>query len=184
MYLLIPFISAIIFFQDDFKWRTVKTSDDLSTFQFELPENFISMSETDSRQKYESYRKSIAQFTTYDRQTDFGINRSFSKFASDDIDLLSQFFKASIMNLYSEVNFIREEITEINGRKFAVFEFESTVRDTNKSFRTEKAISKYVYVQYTLIEENTIVFNFQTPLAFKDAYRETATRIMESVKIR
>ncbi|MEM7550607.1 MAG: hypothetical protein AAF363_13075 [Bacteroidota bacterium] len=179
--LILIFLS--LFLQSE-KLVKQKIQDAENTFTFSIPEDFIAMSEADRQQKLQSYRKSVAAYSSYDRQTDFGVNRAFSRFPGNDIELLSQFYKSSIYNLYTKVEMINEEIKEINGRKFAVFEFNSYVSDEEKTFGSAEVIAKYVYVQYTVVDDNTIVCNFQCPLYFKDKWQETASEMMNSISIK
>jgi hypothetical protein len=167
-----------------YNWEKQKVQDALNTFTFEIPDSFFLMSEADKSSKVESYRKSIVSYTSMDRQTDFGINRAFSRFRYEDLELVRQFYRASLLNLYTNANFIQDEILEINGRKYAVFELDTSVSDEDRVFGEGRTIKKYVYVMYTVVDNNTIVVNFQAPLFQKATYRKIADSIMKSLQIK
>ena len=96
---------------------------------------------------------------------------------------MKSFYKSTIMGLYDEVQFINEDIREINGRNFAVFEFLSTVVDEEGTTINPGAISKFVRIQYTIVESKTVLFNFSCPARQKDRWAPIAKEILESVKI-
>jgi hypothetical protein len=176
--IMIPFASLAQ------QMEKVKVADALNTFQFEIPVDFFQMSEADKSAKLESYRRSIAAYTDRNRETDFGINRAFSKFQEEDLSLLQEFYRSTIMNLYNVVSFEQDTIREINGRRFVVFEFDSEVNDDERTFSRGQKIQKYAYVMYTIVNDNTVVLNFQSPLREKRRWKDTARQIMNSVVIK
>ena len=73
--------------------------------------------------RYASSRIPIAMFTSQDAKIDFGINETATNWGSDDIEILLSFYKASISNLYSQVDFVQSQISTVDHRSFIVFEF-------------------------------------------------------------
>ena len=87
------------------------------------------------------------------------------------------------MGLYDEVQFITEKIQEINGRNYVVFEFLSKVNDTEGTTIDQSSISKFIRIQYTIVNYKTVLFNFSCPARVKDKWAPIAKESLESVKI-
>lgn len=149
-----------------------------------LPRSFIPVPENMIDQKYLSARKPIAAYTSEDQSADLGINTSNARWQADDLPMLQSFYRSSIMALYDEVNFLKEDIAKINGKDFAVFEFVSLVRPAENALATQRPIRKYTYIQYTLHNGKTYVFNFNCPAEQQSQWQETASTIMQSVRIK
>lgn len=148
-----------------------------------MPEGFGPMTEADLNNKYETYRYPLAMYSDQGRMVDFGINRSFTTWQEGDILLVRDFYKASLFNMYTEVEIIQEEIREVNGRKYAIFEFVGRVKDEAKTFRNNKVVAKYIYIMYTIYEGNSIVVNFNAPEYVKEQWQPVAREMMESFKL-
>ena len=148
----------------------------------ELPETFYLMPFEDGKQRVASYRKPTALYSDQDRLVEFGVNKSFSKWYSDDLELLQSFVKASLLNLYSNVEMLNEEIVDVNGRRFIIFEFDSKVAGPADSNLTP--IKKYTLLYYTLYNGQTILFNFSVHFYEKDYWQPIAQSIMSSIKIK
>ena len=86
------------------------------------------------------------------------------------------------MGLYDEVQFITENIQEINGRNYVVFEFLSKVNDTEGTTIDQSSISKFIRIQYTIVNYKTVLFNFSCPARVKDKWALIAKESLESVK--
>jgi hypothetical protein len=146
-----------------------------------VPNNFIPMTDEDKAQRYESSRLPIALYSDEDRLVDFGVNRSFSIWQESDLDLMLEFYEASIIELYDKVEFDKMGIEEVNGRQFVVFEFESVVYPENDFQRN---IAKYTYLMYTLNKGTTYLFNFTCEKSVKNLWQGTAREMMSSIKIK
>ncbi len=149
----------------------------------DLPESFILMSRAERINKYVSSGEPLVMYTSKDRNIDFGVNLTNMGWASDDLELLKQFYISGIRNLYTEVEFFQQEVREINGRDFIVLEFVSKVTDEDNVFGGSGSTSKYTYIQYTLLNNQVMLFNFSAPAFFRDRWQQTARQMMESVKI-
>jgi len=176
--LLLAFIGFSI---EDTDLKKVTIADDISVL---LPESFTVLSEQEINDKYISYRKPLAIYSDPSRRVDFGVNVSVTSWGSDDLDLMKQFFRSNILNLYDEVEFVKEEVQEINGISYAVFEFISQVNPDKNSFRANNAVKKYTYVQYALVNGKTLLFNFTAPFMIKDRWEGIAQEVMQSVKVK
>jgi hypothetical protein len=138
-----------------------------------LPKDFVAMSEDDIAQKYPSTKKPLAMFTSLDRTVDFGLNVSKSELGGNDLKLLQKLYKATIIDLYSNVTFIKEGIELVNNRNFIVFEFVSEADQTKK----------YTYLQYAVIGHRVYIFNFTTGAEVKEKWQPIANLIMRSINI-
>lgn len=152
----------------------------------ELPQSFRPMSEALLQEKYLAARRPLAAYTDPNRQVAFGLNVSNTRWQAGDLAMLKDFFRASLLELYDEVNFIKEEIEEIDGQSFAVFEFVSVVRpgEDEMSVINQKPIRQYTYIQYTIHDQKTWIFDFSVPARAQDEWQETAQEMMSSVRMK
>jgi hypothetical protein len=97
--------------------------------------------------RYASSRIPIAMFTTLDGRADLGINQTATQWGPNDIDMLLDFYKASIANLYSQIDFIQSKIIRVDDRQFIVFEFLGEVVDQSL-LGGVSSIKKYNYNFY------------------------------------
>ena len=156
-----------------------------SGISLKLPESFQPMPEEEIARKYVSTRKPVAVFMSADRQADFGINISITQWSPSDLPIMKDFYKATIMELHSDVKFIREEIVNVNGKDYAVLEFTSLVKDEDNTLGTTKPpVQKYNYIQYTIFDQKTFVYNFNCPANQKDRFQDLAQQIMSSIEMK
>jgi len=149
-----------------------------------VPADFIEMDAQDASRLALSYRKSMAQYTSADRTVTLSVNRSFSRWGQGDITMLKDFYKASLMALFDTTDMIREAVETINGRQYAVFEFTSTVKDTGEEvIRRRSNVEKYNYIQYTIVDNNNMVFSFQAPANGSAVWHAPVKKMMRSVEI-
>ena len=179
--LILISITFFSFTADNEKLVKTKVTDNITV---DLPVSFQQMSEQDINSKYISYRKPLALYTSENKKADFGVNVSLTQWNSNDLDLMKRFFKSSIANLYDKVDFLKEDIEEINNIRYAVFEIISTVNPDENAILSKGAIQKYSYLQYAIVNEKTILFNFTCPLNEKERWQSTVKDIMNSVKVK
>lgn len=146
-----------------------------------IPEDFIPMTQEDMQQRYSSHRLPLALYTDPQRIIDFGVNRSYSVWQEDDLEMLKEFYQASIIDLYDTVSLIDSGIKTVNKHDFVFFEFESSVYPENDF---QKSISKYTYLMYGLSGGTTFLFNFTCPRYLKDEWQGTAREMMNKVKLK
>ena len=151
---------------------------------FGLPESMHPMTDDDIAMKYVSYRNAMGWFTDESRVADFVINNSITSWPEEDLELMSKMYKGSYYNLYDRIDMISEEIIEINERRFAVFEFISTIRGDQNSMVATGNISKYTYVGYTIVKNKVFVFTFNCPANLQNEWKSKAHSIMRSVKVK
>jgi len=149
-----------------------------------IPSDFIEMGEKDMWQRSSSYRRAMALYTDENRIAELGVNHAFARWEEGDIRMLQNIYKASIEQIFDEVIFSKEEIKNVNGRDFAVFEFVSKIKGDPDSIGQSNSIIKYYYIQYAIVDGGTIVFNFSCQNYAKDEWQDAANSIMSSVKIK
>ena len=167
--IILLFISLLGISADGPKMAKMKITEGVSA---SLPKDFVAMSDDDIAQKYPSTKKPLAMFTSLDRTVDFGLNVSKSTLGGD-YPVLQKLYKATLYDLYSDIKFIQEGITNINGRDFIVFEFTSAA-DGNR---------KYTYLQYTAIANRVYIFNFTCGAEKKEIWQPIAKLIMNSINM-
>lgn len=155
-----------------------KLADNISV---KIPEDFYPMTDEDKAQRYESARLPIALYTDEDRLADFGVNRSYSTWQQGDLNLIQEFYQASIMELYDKVKFINKGVTNVNKHDFVFFEFESVVYPENDF---QGNIAKYTYLMYAIEDGTTYLFNFTCEISARNQYQSTAKNIMGSIKLK
>lgn len=172
---------AILFFSVSVQAQKLVKTKLATNISLKVPENFTPMTDEDKLQRYESSRLPIALYTDPDRMAELGINRAYSIWQEGDIAMMQEFYEASITELYDKVDFLKKEITNVNGHDFVIFEFESVVYPENKFQRN---ITKYTYLMYALNDGTTYLFNFTCEKATKSQWLNTAHKIMASVKLK
>ncbi|MEO1654150.1 MAG: hypothetical protein AAFU64_11425 [Bacteroidota bacterium] len=173
------------------KLNKVKINEAISV---SLPSSFEVMDEVLYSRKYGAYRPPIAIYTSNREEADFGINesvnRSLQAFASsdwkmEDMQMIKGVYKASIAGVHSEVDFIQDDIREINGRSYIVLELVGTVRDEDKAVSFNRSAKRqYYYMQYTVYNGKILIFNFNCPGALKQRWQATARQVMDSIKVK
>ena len=149
-----------------------------------VPASFETMARADRISRYVSARDPLAMFTNKDRTIDLGINATLNKWEAGNLEIVKDFYKAGILNLFTEVNFIQEDIRKIGDRQFVVFEFLSKISDENNTFGSGSSLSKYTYIQYTIYDDKVLLFNFTAPARLRNVWAEPAKEMMESVRIK
>ncbi|RDC65243.1 hypothetical protein [Adhaeribacter pallidiroseus] len=162
------------------KLKPVKIAKNITT---SLPSDFGIMPDELIASRYPAQRKPIAAYTGFNGQIDLVVTEKPSTFSKKDLPLLQKFYKPAILSMYSEVAFIREEVSTINGREFLIFEFVSAVKDDEKKKHKLAPIRKYTIVQYTIENDKLLIFTFNCPAALKPEWQATANKMMRSVKI-
>lgn len=152
--------------------------------QVSLPAAFLPMNEDMLSQRYLSARKPLAAFTNENQLVDFTVSTSNTRWGVDDLPILKDFYRANLMELYDEVEFSRAEIEEINKQPYVVFEFTSVVRPEENAMSMQQPVRKYTRIQYTVYNNETLVFNFSCPQMRQQEWEPTARNIMQSIKLK
>lgn len=168
-------------FQQPVKLTKTKISDEISA---RLPENFQPVSQEELRTKHVSSRPPIALYTTPDKQVDFSVNVSVNQWQHFDLPLIKDFYKASLSTLFSDLELLKEETTEINNHPAALFEFVGTVEGEEGTVRRTASISKYHYVAYVLVNGKVAVFTLTAPAGQQQEWSSVGEEIMQSIRIK
>jgi hypothetical protein len=147
-----------------------------------IPDDFTVMPDEGIATKYPAARKPLGVYTSPNGQVDFSISEKQSTFSEKDLPLLKDIYKASLLNTYSQLQFIRQEIKPINKQNMIVFEFVSTVKDENPN-SNKAAMKKYSIAQYYVNKGKVTIFTFNAPAALKDKWDVTANKMMNSIKL-
>lgn len=179
---IICLLLTLFFLQDDYgKPVKTKVADGITMM---LPETLHPMSEQDLAAKYISHRMPLAAYTSPDRRADLTVNTANTAWQEADVGLMHNFYKASIVNLFTEVDFIKEETAHINDKAFSVFEFISVLEGDENSFTNRQAVETYNYIAYTIVNGQAMVFSFNASASQKDQWQHTAHEMMQSIKIK
>ena len=179
--LLLILVPAFAAQSQQAKLEKVQISDEINLM---VPAEFIPMGPQDIRNKFISYREPLAGFTSEDRSVDLVVNVSKTPWSNQDMDLLRDFNENNIRNFFDQVEFLTNELREINGRKYAVFEFTSTVKGDPNSLRNKTPVNDYRYMLYTVEDFEVYVFTFYCPLRLKSYWQTTAGEIMSTIQFK
>ncbi len=176
--LLLSFLGLLLFGQE--RLETVKVNDKIS---LKIPESFNSMTDGERVNKFVSSKTPLGMYTSEDRTIDLGINTNVMPWIPGDEEKLRSFYKGTYETLFTEVEYFQDTIKEINGKKFIVFEFLSTLVEDNAISGT-KTSRYYSYIQYTSYNNQILLFNFGCKPSQMRTWQPVAKKIMESVKVR
>lgn len=156
-----------------------------------LPSDFSPLPDEGIARKYPASTKPLAVYSSPNGQIDFSVNQKGSQFRPQDLNMLREFYKASLVERFSKVDFIRQEVTSVKGRDYLVFEYVSSLADDRQG-GTLAPVQKYSIIQYTIIENDPttvrdnqlLVFSFHAPFNMKNDWQQAAREMMGSVNIK
>ena len=149
----------------------------------QIPDDFFSLTDKQRMEQVYSSKVPLAMYANESQEATLGINYNIMQWTEKDTELVYGFYKASISNLFDEIEFIQDEIRIINGREFIIFEFLGTIKNDNQ-FSTKAAQKNYSYIQYTSWKGQVLLFNFSCKARFKNQWELVAKEVMESVVIK
>ena len=123
----------------------------------------------------------LAIYLSSDGQTELTLNISQLRWTEADMELLSQFYKANILNLYDQVDLVQEGIESINDRDFIVFEFSGAIVDEANAFSGSSQRSDYTYILYTIVPEGVLIFRFTCPIGRMNYWKNAVSEMMKSI---
>ena len=177
-FLAILLIAGVAFAQP--KLKKVNINKELSVM---LPQDFSPMPDDGIARQYPATTKPLAVYTSPNGQIDFSVTQKISQFRSQDLKMMREFYKAALMERHSKIDFIRDEVTQIKGKDFIVFEYVSSVED-ERGASNLKPVQKYSIVQYTISGNQMMIFTFHAPFMLKNEWQQPAREIMGSIKIK
>lgn len=157
-----------------------KVSDIIS---IKVPTEFYTMEMQEARLKFVTAKAPLAVFSDANRSADISINYSSSVWEGD-LSVLKEFYKANLFTLYDTVNIVRDEITEIGGKRFISLEFDSSVYGAEGGFRGNQSVSKHIWINYTLYDRRVLIFSVSVPKSEKSSWEDMALEVLSSVRIK
>lgn len=148
-----------------------------------LPRDFMPMPDDGIARKYPAANKPIAVYSSPNGQVDFSMAQKRSQFGQQDLNMLRDVYKASLMERFTKVDFIRDEVTSINGRDYIVFEFVSVMADERNATHLSP-VHKYSIMHYTIQGNQLMIFSMHAPFTLKNQWQNTAREIMGSVRVK
>ena len=163
------------------KFVRVNTTNEIS---LRIPKDFILLPDNAVFERHGHYRAPVAFYTDPTGEIDLSISQNVSRWRQGDIAIYKDFYKANILSLYDDVEFDKEEIKHVRGQQFAVFEFVSTLRDDEKSFRGPTVLRKYTYIMYTVYNGTTLIYNFTSDAKTRNQWSSVVGEIMEGIALK
>ncbi|WP_255481309.1 hypothetical protein [Pontibacter sp. Tf4] len=148
-----------------------------------LPKDFTPMSDDDIAREYPATTKPLAVYTSPDGNIDFSLTQKRTTFRERDLTMLREFYKANLVETFTNIDFIRQEVTAIDGKQFIVFEFVSNLADTRGASNL-KPVQKYSIIMYTITGNQLQIYTLHIPFQLKNQWQDTAREIMGSVNIK
>ncbi len=164
------------------KLSTIKL-DSKEKISFRLPNDFILMGDQDRMKQVYSSKIPVAVFSNETQEVIFSINYNEMQWTEKDTELVYDFYNASVNNLFDKMEFIQNEIKEINGRTYIVFEVVGSIVENNH-FLSKGVKKRYAYIQYTSWNNQVLLFSFSCNERLKEKWEEEAQKIMGSIKIK
>lgn len=166
---------------DQPKLTKIKVSQDITV---SVPNDWRPMDDLDFRERYPSVRAPLAAYTNNDRNTDFSVNISATRWPDANLELASKFFKSSLTNTFDRITFIDEGIREVNGKSYVFFEFESRINGNKNQLGNADPVLKYTYLQYLVQPQRTLVFSFNCSRRDREAWEATARSMMKNIRVK
>ncbi len=153
-----------------------------------LPKEFRKLTGQEITKRYLSYRQQpLAMFVDAQNEVELVVNESKAMFDGNDVAMMKDFYKANVRSLYTKVNFWKEEIVTVGGRKAVVLEFSSEAAEKNKP-----TIKKYTYAQYVVRPRKVRgevlggyveVFTFTCDEKNRSKWQAVAKKVMETARV-
>ncbi|WKN46145.1 hypothetical protein [Tunicatimonas pelagia] len=176
------FVAAISSFRSvEDTFVRVDISEEISV---SLPESFKVMTADQMQQKFLSARPPLAAYTSANQVADFSVSAANTRWRADDLPMLKDFYRSSLLELYDEVDFIEEGIREVDKTQVAFFEFTSVVKQDEDAITPKPPVHRYTYAQYTIRQNKALVFTFSCPRQRQSQWQPIAQKVMESVKLK
>lgn len=122
-------------------------------------------------------------YTSEDRTVDFGINTNVMQWIEGDEEKLRSFYKGTYETMFSKVEYLQDTIKMINGKKFIVFEFISSLTEEN-AFSGTQTSKYYSYIQYTSYKGQILLFNFGCKPRQMNTWQPIVYKMMESILVK
>ncbi|MCX2744370.1 hypothetical protein OO013_10860 [Mangrovivirga sp. M17] len=179
--ILFFFSVGISFGQEGLSLEKATVSENI---QIKIPEGFSKMTDDELYAKYRSADPAAFAYISADKQAEFTINSAETPWPEEDIELLYGFYKATIYDLFDEINILKEETIDLDGKKVAVLEMETVVYPPENSIIPRPTVRKYNYIQYFIHDGKVWIMSFSSPQGAKQNWKEIIEISMESIKLK
>ncbi len=157
------------------KFKKVKPYEGI---KMSIPQDFVEMSESDMAQRYVTSKKPTMVYTNSNMEVDMDVNLTKNFWNSSDFNLLKDFYKSSIYNSHKRVEFIKEEVVEINKRKYVWLEYKSAFAQRGGSLKKQ-----FTVILFTIVQDRILVFSFRCPQRRMEQWQEISHTAMNSIKV-
>ncbi len=167
--------------QSPIKLRQTRLSSDVSVG---VPVVFREMNEDEIASKYRTVQRSLGLYTEQRGSADFGVTIKEiddTKWTENDLPMLENFYKANVMENYSQLRFLQQGRRVVNGKEVIFLEFVGQISSENAYGNA--ITGRYHFMQYAILEGNIVVFNFNCPFRLRKKWQQTAQAIMDSIKL-
>jgi hypothetical protein len=147
-----------------------------------VPQGFTPLPDEGIAVKFPSPRKPLAVYSSPNGKTDYSVAVRPTMFGPD-YNVLLPMYKASIQRLYTKVEFLTQEVRQVNGREFVALEFISTLSDGRRAAPLA-TLRKYEYIQYTVQGEQLYIFSFSAPAEEQAQWRPVAQAALGDIKLK
>lgn len=148
-----------------------------------LPRDFAPLHDDGIASKYPAANRPVAVYSSPNGQVDFSMTQKSSPFRAHDLKMLREMYKANLLERFTKVDFIRDEVANINGRDYILFEFVSVMADERNGSHLAP-VQKYSIMLYTVQRNKLMVFSLHMPFMMKNDWQDTAREVMGSLKIK
>lgn len=150
-----------------------------------IPADFREMNEDEIASKYRTLQQSLGLFTEQYGAADLGITLKTideTSWGQADLPILEQFYRASILENYGNVDFLQAGRRMVDDQEVVFFEFIGRV-SSNEAYGN-RVSGRYHFIQYILLNGDIMVVNFNCPARLRTKWQETARAIMDSIRIK
>jgi len=144
----------------------------------QMPVEFYRMEDRDILERFMFYKMPLAMYSSKDRLAEFGVAISDNFWEGGDLELLGDFQLANLHYLFDNIQIEKKGIREVHNSRFYFFEFMSSTVNSNVY---EK---KYTLIQYLIIQNRILVFNFSCPQFEREKYQNMAWDILNSINVK
>jgi hypothetical protein len=138
-----------------------------------VPVEFTVMSDEMRQFKYPRDRPPTLALTNESGSVNLAFNHTPSRGSLADLPKYHEFFRKSDRTLLPAVEWIRDEITTINGRNFILREFRSPAIDTDI----------HNIMALTFVDGRLLIVAFNTVVELEDEWLATGHKMIESIEI-
>ncbi|MFT6963693.1 MAG: hypothetical protein ACJAWV_003431 [Flammeovirgaceae bacterium] len=183
IYIILFFFSlSFVSYSQEIKFKKRKLGENVATIS--IPEGFVPMMEEEMKQEFVMFNRPIAAYKSLRNPGILSVSQSITQWNPEDAEMFKAFYKSTIIGIHSEVRFIQEEIRDIGGEPYVIFEFVASVKAVRSTIVDKGALKKYNYVQYSIKNGKLIGFNFSSPFNYKSRWEKQVRQMMDSAEVK